>query len=105
MQALLNAIRTLVAILPAVVDLVKAIERAIPLPRVGAEKLQFLMDIVRAAYEALEEETRKGISLESVMKAAVFLANRVVEIFNKLGWPSSAPTAPRGEPSGEPARG
>lgn len=91
MQALLNGIRVLVAILPAVVELVQAIERAVPMGGVGPDKLQLLQGIVTDIYGALEEGMKKGVSLEAVIKAAVLLANRFVQLFNKIGWPAGVP--------------
>lgn len=88
MQAFLNTVRILVAVLPAIVELILAIERAVPLAGVGPEKLQLLKEIVTDIYDNLNEQMKNGISLEGVIKAAVSLANRFVQLFNRIGWPS-----------------
>lgn len=90
MQVFLNTLRVAILILPAVVELVRAMERAIPFRSVGPEKLQLLKDVLTGVYESLEEEARKGLSIESLLKLAAFLAGRFVQTFNKLGWPAAA---------------
>lgn len=89
MQTLLNALRIALAIFPAVVDLVLVIEHAIPIPAVGADKLQLLKDVILDAYSAIDEESRKSLSLDGVLKVVAVLATRLVQVFNKVGWPAA----------------
>ena len=86
MKSFLNALRILVALLPAIVDLVKTIERTLPIPGIGGDKLELLKEIVTAAWEALAEDARGQLSLDSLLKAAVAIANRLVAIYNRAGW-------------------
>lgn len=91
MQTLLNMLRVTLAVFPAVVDLVVAIERAVPLPAAGADKLQLLKDILMDAYPAADEEARKSLSLDSMLRIVAVLATRLVQVFNKVGWPVAGP--------------
>jgi len=88
MQALINAVRILIAVLPAIVQLVQAIEKAVPLRGVGPDKLQLLKDVVTDIYDSLEAGAKQGVSLEGILKAAVAIANRFVALFNRTGWPA-----------------
>jgi len=88
MQALINAVRILIAVLPAIVQLVQAIEKAVPLRSVGPDKLQLLKEIVTDIYDSLEAGTKQGVSLEGTLNAAVSIANRFVALFNRIGWPA-----------------
>jgi hypothetical protein len=88
MQALINAVRILIAVLPAIVQLVQAIEKAVPLRSVGPDKLQLLKEIVTDIYDSLEAGTKQGVSLEGILSAAVSIANRFVALFNRIGWPA-----------------
>jgi hypothetical protein len=87
MQTLVNILRVMLSVFPAAVDLVLAIERAAPIKGIGPDKLQLLENLVSDAYAVLEEDAKKGLSLEAVAKAVVVLANRLVAFFNKVGWP------------------
>jgi len=87
MQTLVSILRIIFSVFPAVVELVLAIERAAPIKGIGADKLQLLKEIVGDAYQALDEEARKGLSLEALVKAVAVLASRLVGFFNKAGWP------------------
>lgn len=88
MQALINAVRILIAVLPAIVQLIQAIEKAVPLRGVGPDKLQLLKDVVTDIYDSLEAATKQGVSLEGILSAAVAIANRFVALFNRIGWPA-----------------
>jgi hypothetical protein len=88
MQALINAVRILIAVLPAIVQLIQAIEKAVPLRGVGPDKLQLLKDVVTDIYDSLEAGTKQGVSLEGILSAAVSIANRFVALFNRIGWPA-----------------
>lgn len=89
MSSFLNVLRMIVAILPAIVDLVQAIERAVPVKGAGSDKLELLQAIVTDAYNALDTELKQGVSLEGLLKAAAAITARLVALFNKLGWQAS----------------
>lgn len=88
MQAFINSLRVLIAVLPAIVQLVQAIEKSVPLSGVGSEKALLLKDVVTDIYDSLEAELKQGVSLEAIIKAAVSLASRFVALFNRVGWPA-----------------
>jgi hypothetical protein len=88
MQSLLNTLRVLVAVLPAIVELVQSIERAVPIKGIGSDKLELMKEIVTDVYDSLEAGLKQGVSLAGVIQAAVSLANRFVALFNRVGWPA-----------------
>lgn len=87
MQALVNALRFIVTILPAIVELVKALEHTLPLRKIGPDKLQLLKDLVTDVYQSIADDAKKGLPLEGLLRAAAAVANRFVAFFNKVGWP------------------
>lgn len=91
MQSFLNYLKVLAAVMPAIVELVRAIERSVPLSGVGADKLQLLKEIVSDLYESLDDAAKKGLSLEALLKVAATLAGCIVQLFNRLGWPLDEP--------------
>lgn len=69
---------------PIILGAVKALEEALPLPSIGKQKLDLLLSIVEAAYNA-EQSIQKEIpwtQIESVVKNAVSL---IVTALNGMG--------------------
>lgn len=93
MNAFVNTLRLLALVLPAVIELVKALEGALPMRKIGSDKLRLLTELVTEVYNSAGEELRKGVSLSALIKIATAVANRCVELFNRLGWPSPNPAA------------
>jgi len=87
MITLLNVLRIIIQIFPALVELVRAIEQAVLLHGVGAQKLELLKGVVEDIYNALAPEDRKAITLERLLLAAASIASRIVALFNATGWP------------------
>jgi len=87
--AFMKTLRLIVSMLPAIVELVQAVERAAPFRGIGAAKLELLKSIVADVHAALEPVLRDELPLEGLLKAAISIANRVVALFNKVGWPAA----------------
>jgi hypothetical protein len=96
MRSLLNGLKTAAQILPAVVQLVRAIEEAVPQRGAGAEKLEIARELVADLYQMLTEDVKQSITLETLLKITVAVVARVVQAFNKLGWPTR-PAAAEGQ--------
>ena len=79
--------KTLIAwlqLFPLILSSVKVLEEAIPLPSSGKQKLDLLLSVVQAAYNA-EQSIQKEIpwsQIESIVKSAV---SSVVNALNTLG--------------------
>lgn len=85
MTGLLNALRIVIQVFPALVELVRAIEQVIPAKGIGAQKLELLKGIVEDAYQALAPEDRKAMALERLLLAVASIAHRLVAFFNATG--------------------
>jgi len=80
----MNTLLAYIRLLPALFGAVQHIEEAIPISGAGVEKLNLLVGIVKAAYDA-EEEIRKSVDwgkLEGIIRTCVSL---IVASLNKLG--------------------
>lgn len=87
MSNFILALRTALAIIPEIINIIKALE----VPGFGAEKLAAVVKIVLAAVDALPEELQKiidaskfGAFIEKVVSIIVSLLN-AVGIFKKSG--------------------
>ncbi len=89
MIAFMKTLRVIVSLLPAIVDLVQAVERAAPFRGIGAAKLELLKSIVADVHAALEPALRDEMPLEGLLKAAISITSRFVALFNKVGWPAA----------------
>lgn len=98
MLALMKALRLIVSLLPVILELVQAVERAAPFRGIGTAKLELLKGIVSDVYAALEPALREELPLEALLKAAVSIANRFVALFNKVGWPGIEAAPPPVKP-------
>ncbi len=88
MTTLVIVLRIIIQIFPALVELVRAIESACGgLHGIGPQKLDLLKGVVEDIHSALAPEDRKAITLERLILAAVSIANRIVPLFNAVGWP------------------
>lgn len=96
MKQLLQILKLIVSLLPAIVELVKAIEAQVPIPGVGPAKLDLLKDIVTDAYEGLTPDEQQGLSLETVVGVIAKVASGVVKLFNKTGWSATSATVGHG---------
>ena len=84
MLVFLQYLKLVVTLFPAIIELIKAIEDAIPQAGLGSAKLELLQQIVKEAYDAVADQV-EGIKLDSLLKAVISIANKVVALFNKIG--------------------
>ena len=79
--------KTLLAILkllPVILEAVRALESAIPLPGQGKKKLDLILDIIKSAYDA-SSSLAKDISFEKLVAVVVPMIARIVDLHNALG--------------------
>ena len=79
--------KTLLAILkllPVILEAVRALESAIPLPGQGKKKLDLILDIIKSAYDA-SSSLAKDISFEKLVAVIVPMIARIVDLHNTLG--------------------
>ena len=79
--------KTLVAYLqlfPTIISSVQALESAVPLPAAGKQKLDLLLGIVKAVYDA-EETVRREVPWEKLASLITTTATAVVTSLNTLG--------------------
>ena len=80
MKTLLLAIK----LLPLVLDVVRAVEAAIPLPGQGKKKLDFVLDILKTAYEG-SAELRGQFAWQGLVAIVLPMIARIVDLHNALG--------------------
>lgn len=73
-----------IRLIPGLVEAVRHLEEAIPLPASGRAKLDLLLDIVRAFYET-EESVRQDFAWDRLAALVTSAVARIVAAFNKLG--------------------
>ena len=79
--------KTLLAILkllPVILEAVRALESAIPLPGQGKKKLDLILDIIKSAYDA-SSSLAKDVSFEKLVAVIVPMIARIVDLHNALG--------------------
>ncbi len=80
----MNTILTALKLLPVVIDAVKAVEAAIPLPGQGHQKLDLVLKVIKTAYDA-STDLAKGFSFEKLVALVVPMINQIVALHNALG--------------------
>ena len=80
----MNTILTVLRLLPLVIDAVKAVEAAIPLPGKGHEKLDLVLNVIKSAYDA-SASLAKEFSFEKLVTLVVPMINQIVALHNALG--------------------
>ena len=73
-----------IKLLPGLVEAIRHVEEAIPLPSTGQQKLNLLLEIIRVFYDA-EESVRKDFPWEKLAALVTAAAARIVTAFNALG--------------------
>ena len=73
-----------IRMIPALIKAVRELETAIPLPVSGRAKLELLLALMKAFYDA-EESVRKEIAWSSIAGVITAAVGLVVQAFNKLG--------------------
>ena len=80
MKTLLLAIK----LLPLVLEVVRAVEAAIPLPGQGKKKLDLVLDVIKSAYDASTDLTA-SFSYEKLVALVVPMIAKIVDLHNVLG--------------------
>ena len=80
MKTLLLAIK----LLPLVLEVVRAVEAALPLPGQGKKKLDLVLDVIKSAYDASTDLTA-SFSYEKLVTLVVPMIARIVDLHNALG--------------------
>lgn len=78
----LTIIKTILALLPLILEAVKAIEAALPEGGQGAQKLALVRQAVQAGFDAAGEV---AVSFEAVWPALEKTVGAVVGLFNTVG--------------------
>jgi hypothetical protein len=87
MKTLLAALK----LLPVVLDAVRAVEAAIPLPGQGKKKLELILETIKTVYDG-SSELAKEFSWDRLVALVVPMINQIVALHNALGlFPKSAP--------------
>jgi hypothetical protein len=86
MKTLLAALK----LLPVVLDAVRAVEAAIPLPGQGKKKLELILETIKTVYDG-SSELAKEFSWDRLVALVVPMINQIVALHNALGlFPKSA---------------
>lgn len=78
----ISILKTLIALLPLLIDVVRAVEAAIPASGQGSVKLALVKDILSAGYKAASDITVQFEALWPMLSAVI---DAVVAGFNKAG--------------------
>ncbi len=79
--------KTLLAILqlfPFILAAVRAVEEAIPIPQTGKQKLDLVLDAVKAAYDGASD-LQKQFSWDKLSGIVVTIVGKIVGVLNALG--------------------
>lgn len=81
----MNTLLIVLQMLPLVLDAVRAVEQAIPLPGQGRKKLDLVLDILRTAYEGGVVDVAREFSWQKLVTIVVPMIARIVDLHNELG--------------------
>ena len=79
----MNTLLIILKIFPVVLQAVKAVEDAIPLPGQGQKKLDLVLAILKQAYDASTE--LQSFSWDKLVAVVVPMIANIVGLFNELG--------------------
>lgn len=85
--------KTLLAILklfPVILEAVRSVEAAIPLPGQGKKKLDLILEILKSAYDA-SSDLAKEFSWQKLVSIVVPMIARIVDLHNELGLFTKSP--------------
>jgi len=85
--------KTLLAILklfPVILEAVRAVEAAIPLPGQGTKKLDLILEVLKSAYDA-SSDLAKEFSWQKLVAVVVPMIARIVDLHNELGLFTKSP--------------
>ena len=80
-------------LLPLVLEVVRSVEAAIPLRGHGKKKLDFVLDILKTAYEG-SVEMRGQFAWEGLVAIVLPMITRIVDFHNELGLFQHQPEEP-----------
>lgn len=81
----MNTLLIVLQMLPLVLDAVRAVEQAIPLPGQGKKKLDLVLDILRSAYDGGVVDVARDFSWQKLVAIVVPMITRIVDVHNELG--------------------
>lgn len=85
-----------IRLLPVILQAIRAVEEALPIPKVGSAKFATVLGIVETAYNSIAVTGTAVSSLPwaSIAPAVGNIVNKLVGAFNANGWPvdSATPT-------------
>jgi len=81
----MSTLLIILRILPLVLDAIRSIEAAIPLPGQGKKKLDLVLDILRTAYDGGVADAAREISWEKLVTIVVPMIAKIVGLHNELG--------------------
>ena len=81
---LIEIIKLIVALIPTIIDAVKAVEAAVPAKSAGQEKLTTVQVILQTAYNLSTES--KTIPFEQLWSGLQKIITAFVTLFNAKGW-------------------
>lgn len=81
----MNTLLIVLQMLPLVLDAVRAVEQAIPLPGQGRKKLDLVLDILRTAYDGGVVDAAREFSWQKLVTIVVPMITRIVALHNELG--------------------
>ena len=79
----MNKFTIVLKFLPVILDAVKAVESAIPLPGQGQKKLDLVLGVVKQAYDASTE--LQSFSWDKLVAVVVPMITNIVDAHNQLG--------------------
>ena len=82
---MLERVRLWIALLPALIELVRAIEKAIPVVKAGVFKLGLLKQLILEAWRA-KQDNDGNLSVEEFLNGVANVVAVLVAGFNEHGW-------------------
>ena len=82
MTAFFTIIKLIITILPLIIDLIKALESALPQAGLGSDKLSVVRTVFESAYSVADETLPE---IEKTWGIVQKVINAVVALFNKTG--------------------
>ena len=79
---LIKIIQIIVTLLPQLIDIIKAVESAVPTTGSGAEKLALVRGIIENVFNAATDITEEFADIWPVL---VGIINNIVSVFNAIG--------------------
>lgn len=102
----MNALLTFFRLLPAIMDMILALDRIVNVRNVGPSKLKLVLDTVTQMYNETND-LQKALPLEKLLSQTVTFVARFVGLLKAVGLspsgPIAAPVPTLGPPSAIPA--